>query len=180
MIALMVRHGSSESPDVLGRREGANLTREGQEQAKRIPELLAMWKPSAIYASPLQRTLQTADVLGRALRLQVQISEALTEMDFGEWEGKTPNQLAPLSAWQKFNQWRSQSRCPGGEAMEEVQQRVVSFLQQLNSHSPDSAVVCVSHADVIRAALCHYLGLSLDDLLSLDVAPGSMRVVQVR
>ncbi|HEX5432012.1 MAG TPA: histidine phosphatase family protein [Bryobacteraceae bacterium] len=176
-VCLLIRHAESEQADVLGRRAQAGLTYEGKRQSEILAEEIAALHPDAIYSSPLTRAVQTAAVLADRLGLAVQIGEPLREMDFGEWDGQTPTGLAHLAAWRQFNSVRSRSRCPGGESMREVQRRTVSFLERLGARHPNGAVACISHADVIRAALCQYRGISLDDFLTLEVAPASVHRV---
>lgn len=179
MTALLVRHAASEQPEILGQRKAAALTLEGERQAGRLAQLLIAWKPVAIYSSPLRRAMQTAITVGGALGLEVRACGELIEMDFGEWDGKTIDELAPLPSWRQFNRSRSLGRCPGGESMAGVQRRVVSFLERLRQEYREGAVICVSHADLIRAALCHYRGIALDDFLSLEIAPASCHALEL-
>lgn len=179
MTALLVRHAASEQPKMLGQRKTAALTSEGERQAASLVQELAAWSPVAIYSSPLRRAIQTAMILAGRLGLEVHACDALIEVDFGRWDGKTIDELAPLPSWQQFNRSRSLSRCPGGESMIGVQRRAVLFLEHLLPEYREGAVICISHADVIRAALCHYRGIPLDDFLSLEIAPASCHALEL-
>jgi broad specificity phosphatase PhoE len=105
--------------------------------------------------------------------------EALREMSFSAWEGKSFMELDGHSAWKQFHQSRSQVRPPGGETMLEVQTRVAKFADQVCVRHPNSVVALVSHAEPLRVLLAHWLHIPLDDILRPRVDPASISVVNV-
>ena len=106
------------------------------------------------------------------------VRETLGEFRFGDWEGKTFDQLHSLPEWQRFNTHRSIVRPPGGEMMLEVQARMVRAAEDVRGAHSDQTVVIVSHADPLRALLAHYLGSPLDLLLRFNLSPASLTAVR--
>ena len=175
----LIRHGTHGVLGSLlcGRMPGVGLAPEGQQEAGRAARQMAKYAITALYASPVQRTQETASIIGEATRLVPQTTEALNEIDFGAWTGRAFATLGNDPAWDRWNQARSQHRPPEGESMLEVQTRMAAWLSDAMASHPDVAVIAVSHADVIKAALCHALGLSLDHHHRLEVSPGSISTV---
>lgn len=179
---LLVRHCSVASPGgyLYGRASGKSLDDAGRAHAAHIGQCLAGLRLDAVYSSPLERARETADALAADTRVRVQLADDLIEVDFGEWTGKRFEELDTDPAWNRFNTERTKVRIPGGEHIAEVQTRMVGFIERLANRLPEGRVVLVSHGDVIRAALCHYLGLSLDNMLRFEISTGSFSVVEVR
>jgi broad specificity phosphatase PhoE len=134
---------------------------------------------AALYSSPLERALETAQPLAQSLGLTVQAAPGLTELDFGEWTGRTLAELAPLPLWKQFNSFRSGTRIPGGELMSEVVARARRELENMEEEHHAAIVAAVSHGDVIRGLLADFLGLSLDLLHRLEVAPASVSAIRM-
>src|SRR5207302_8120569 len=127
--------------------------------------------PAAIYSSPLERAVETAEPLAVRWALQITRREALGEIRFGDWTGRSFAELEQDPRWRLFNARRTAQPVPGGESILEVQARIVSELSCLASRHPGESIVAVSHGDVIRAAVACYLGISLDFLLRFEIAP---------
>jgi broad specificity phosphatase PhoE len=111
--------------------------------------------------------------------LNVQPCEAANEIDFGEWTGKSFEELEPLPAWRRFNRLRSIARIPGGESMPEAQIRMVSELECMRRRHPGQHVALFSHGDPIKAAIAHCAGIPLDLFHRIDIAPASVSVVSL-
>jgi probable phosphoglycerate mutase len=139
-----------------------------------LPELLRSRPIARIYSSPLERARETAEPLARARELDVTIDDALTEVDFGSWTGMTFDELARLPEWVRFNARRSIAEVPAGERPVDVQARIVSALDRLRAQHQGQTVAVVSHADVIRAAVLHYAGASLDMVHRIEISPASV------
>lgn len=124
----------------------------------------------------MERAQETAEPIGAALRLPVQVSPALTEIEFGEWTGRTFGTLNADARWRQINTFRSGARIPGGESAAEVQARIVSELLRLRAAHRDDGMVLVCHGDPIRLALRFFFGLPLDlfDRLLVDLASVSV------
>jgi probable phosphoglycerate mutase len=160
-----------------GRAEGLALNATGREEARKLPERLSRMPIAAIYTSPLERAQQTAQPLAQALALTPRIEEGLDEIDFGTWTGRTFAELESDVAWAMWVYRRSSAEPPEGETIVTVQRRVVDAVERLRRAHPGETLALVSHGDVIKAALAHYLGMSLDHLESFDIAPASVSVV---
>lgn len=178
---LLIRHGLTDAvgKTITGRLPGVRLNEIGRKQADELYARLGRWKIDAIYSSPLERALETAAPTARRLKLDVTRSELLSEVDFGEWSGKSLDELGQLQAWKLYNTFRSSTRAPGGEMMLEVQARMVEQLNRCAREHPDKTLALFSHADAIRAALVHFLGMPIDLLHRIEVRPASINVVRL-
>jgi broad specificity phosphatase PhoE len=156
-----------------GRGEEAGLTAEGRGEAERAAEVLRAVPVSAVYASPRQRTIDTARAIARPHGLPVRLAAELDEIDFGRWTGMTFAELDGQAEWDRWNTQRSEARCPGGESMAQAQARAVSFAFEVAARH-DGTVVLVTHCDIIRALLCWQERRSLDDILSFEAGPASV------
>ena len=162
-----------------GRMAGVRLGEEGLRQADRLAERLARESVAAVHSSPLERARETAAPIARRLGLEVQVSEALNEIDLGEWSGRSFDSLDRDPLWRNWNSARSVTRPPGGETMLEVQARTVAWIERIRRELPEAGVVLVSHGDVIKAGLAYYLGLALDAWPRFEISPASLSAVVV-
>lgn len=177
---LLIRHAAHVHLDRLlsGRLPGVALSDDGRAQAARLGERLAGERIDRIVCSPLDRTCETADAIAAACGCAAERLGDLIEIDMGEWTGRGIADLHGDPAWAAWNQARGTARIPGGETMAEAQGRIVAALERLAIREDGRTVAVVSHADMIKAAVAHVLGLSLDKLLQFDVSPASVtRVV---
>ena len=174
----LVRHGRTPSTGKVlpGRAPGLNLSEEGRAQAEaaagRLAELSTL--PVAVYASPLERTRQTAAPIARALGLRVRTDKGLLECDFGEWTGKQLAALSKKPEWRTVQAAPSSFRFPRGESFAEMATRTWGAIQRLAADHRGHAIVCVSHADPIKAVLSQAAGAPLDMFQRLSVAPCSV------
>jgi broad specificity phosphatase PhoE len=176
----LLRHGERASGRVLaGRMPGIGLTERGRDDVSAVAERLAADGIAAIYSSPLQRTRESAEIVAARLGLPIVFRDELIELDFGEWTGKTFDEIRTDPRWPSWNTRRSLSTIPGGETMREVQRRVVEALLEIHQMHLDDAVLVVSHGDVIRAALLFALGMPLDFYNRIEVAQGSVSTVRI-
>jgi broad specificity phosphatase PhoE len=177
----LIRHGEHDwlARGIAGRIPGVHLNAEGRKQAELLPERLAQIKFDAIYTSPMERAIQTAEPLAKRLALNPQIAPELTELNFGEWNGKTTAELNADPRWAEWNRHRSVVRMPGGETMVEVQARVVVFLTKLHDQNPNGTHALFSHGDSIRAAICHWLAIPLDLLPRFDLRTASVSILKL-
>ena len=177
---VLVRHALVDTVghSIAGWLSGVGLNAEGREQAARLAERLARAKLAAVYSSPLERAIETATPLAERHGLEVVPRERLGEVRFGAWTGRTIDGLAEDETWRRFNAYRSGTRIPGGEMMLEVQARALGECADICRRHPEAAVAVVSHADVIRALLLHFVGAPLDLFLRLEVDPASVSVVE--
>lgn len=170
----LVRHGAhAEAGWVLTGRGGDHpLAPVGEEQARWAAERLR--DVALVQCSPQRRTRETAAVIGRAFGQEPDVVDALNEVDFGDWTGRVIAELDGDPAWDRWNASRASAQVPGGERMTDAVARAAGHLDMLGRQDWPGAIVCVSHSDIIRGVVAHYLGLSLDRMLSFDVDPGSI------
>jgi probable phosphoglycerate mutase len=177
----LLRHGEHNVQGKIcaGRMPGVVLSERGRAEAEAAARRLAGLDIAAIYASPLERTRETAEIVGRRLALPVTTLDDLAELDFGEWTGKTFDEVRKDPRWPAWASHRSLSCIPGGETMREVQRRVVEAIMEMREQHPSEAVVVVSHGDVIRAALVFALGMPLDFYGRIEVATASLSTMRI-
>lgn len=178
---LLIRHASVDpiGTMIAGRGLGVHLNAKGRMQAEQIAGRLRNTQLEAIYSSPMERTLETAEPLARAKQLKVLVREEFTELDFGDWTGKTFTELETVPEWRHFNQCRSLACIPGGESMLQVAQRMADGVDFVRRQHPDATVAVFSHCDPLRALLVQVVGMSLDSMLRLTIAPASISTVEV-
>jgi probable phosphomutase (TIGR03848 family) len=176
---VLVRHAVTEQtgPLLSGRTDGVDLSDEGRRQAKALGERLADVRVAAVYASPIERAVQTAEAVASYHALAVQPLPGVLEADYGEWTGRKLADLAKTDLWGTVQRTPSRARFPGGESLAEMQTRVVAALEALLAEHIGQIVVVVSHADPIKAAVAYYSGLSLDLFQRLVISPASVTVL---
>ena len=162
---ILVRHGQTPTTgqSLPGRAKGLNLSEAGVKQAEEVAERLSSFSTiDAIYASPLERTRQTAAPLARQRKQKVIIEKGLIECDFGDWTGAKLVDLMKKPEWSTVQRAPSTFRFPNGESFTEMQVRISTALDNIRLRHPGGVVVCFSHADPIKAALAHAMGTHLD------------------
>ena len=178
----LVRHAAHDNVGdfLAGRVPGVLLGGAGLAQARRLGERMSTENVGAIYASPRERTRQTAEAIASACHLaEPKIEAALDEVDFGPWSGRTFGDLDSDPLWRKWNTMRSLTRAPGGETMLDVQRRALALMEAISRGGGDTRPVLVSHADVIKAVVCHIMGLPIDAWPRFDIAPASITRIAV-
>lgn len=178
----LVRHGENDytsAHKLAGRRPGVHLNENGRAQAHAVAAALqTSVKLKAVYSSPLERTMETAQPIAEAQGLKVQVRAGLVETDLGAWQGRTIKALARTRAWKAMQARPARFRFPGGESMAEQQARLVNEVEGLlGRHKSRDAFAIVSHADPIKLVIAHYIGLPLDLFQRLIVATASVSVL---
>ena len=183
-LVLFVRHGQTPSTGKVlpGRATGLRLSEKGQQQAEGAAERIAALQTderriAAVYASPLERTQETAKPIARALGLRVRRNQGLLEADFGDWTGAPLKRLYKKPEWRTVQRNPSGFRFPGGESFTEMQARICGAVDGLRAAHPGQTVVAVSHADPIKAAVAHAMGTHLDLFQRIVVSPCSVSAV---
>lgn len=173
---LLLRHAAHDNVGgfLAGRMNGVVLGEAGRAQADRLARRLRVERIDAIVASPRERTQQTAQAVAAACGLPVETAAELDEIDFGRWSGQGFEALQQDPLWQRWNAVRSLIRTPGGETMLDVQRRVLGLMERLAGQQDGRCIALVSHADVIKAAVLHHLGLGIDAWPRFDIAPASV------
>jgi probable phosphomutase (TIGR03848 family) len=159
-----------------GRAAGLHLAPKGRSQAGVVAERIAALAtpPSAVYASPLERTRETAAPIAAALGLQVRIERGLLEADVGEWTERSLARLSRRREWSTVQRWPSGFRFPGGESFAEMSTRSLNAVLGLVADHPGETIVAVSHADPIKAVVAAAAGIPLDLMQRLVISPCSV------
>jgi broad specificity phosphatase PhoE len=176
----LIRHGMTENVRLnrlSGRAPGIHLNDQGEQEVLALAATLAHIKFDAIYSSPMERALQTAAPLSKALNIEAQIEDNFTEVDCGEWTGCEFHTLEQQPQFRRFNTFRSMTRIPGGESLLEVQARAVRGMEKLLNLHPEATIAVVSHGDVIRSLICFFAGIPLDFILRFEISPASYSIV---
>ena len=178
---LLVRHGQTDwnpAQRVMGRSNIA-LNAVGIEQAKNLREWLKDVELDAVYSSPMHRAMQTAEIIieGRA-GLKIIEEPGVQEIDYGDWCGMLFAELEEKYN-KDYNDYRfhpSKMKIPGGEAVIDTQKRAVAVVEKIRKKHEGHKVLVVSHADVCKAMLIHYLGIELDLLQKVGCDNGSLSI----
>jgi probable phosphoglycerate mutase len=179
-LVFLVRHGLTPTTGkrLPGQAAGLHLSDKGRQMAEQAAERLAVVPGvAAVYASPLERTRETATPIARALGLRVRTDRALLDSDAGEWTGLALSRLRRKPEWETVTRYPSGFRFPGGESFVETQARVTAAVERLRNRHAGHPIVLVSHADPIRLVLSHALGSHLDLFQRLVIAPCSISAV---
>lgn len=177
---ILVRHGENDwvkKHRLAGWIEGVHLNDNGRKQAQDAAQRLAELPIKAIYSSPVTRCLETAVPIAETHQLDVIQLEAVGEVRYGDWEGKKIKKLAKDKRWFVVQFFPSRLRFPQGEALREVQFRAIQAIEKLASQHVNEMIVVVSHADLIKLVLAHYLGVHMDLFQRLVISPASISMV---
>ena len=179
-IIILVRHGPTPTTGKIlpGRAKGLHLSELGKEQASKVATNISMLdNVTAVYASPMERTLETAKPIASAFGLKVQRNRGLIEADFGKWTGRKLSDLRKLRDWEIVQKNPSLFRFPDGESFIEIQSRMVETITRISDKHRGEIVIAVSHADTIKAFLTAMLGTPLDLFQRLHISPCSVSPV---
>lgn len=179
---LLIRHATNDYVDsnrLAGWTPGVHLNEAGRKEAEALAQRLAPVPLAAIFSSPLERAVETAEAIARPRGLRVEVREALGEVQYGEWTGQLLEDLAKTELWRFVQFHPSGVRFPGGEAIREMQARAVAAVEAICEAFPEDAVAIVSHADVIKAIAAYFVGLHLDLFQRLVIAPASVTALHL-
>ncbi len=185
-LIIFVRHGKTPTTGTKlpGRAPNLHLSNEGESQAETVAKEIENSsssflgsKVSAVYASPMERTQETAKPIAKTLNLRLRTLQGLNECDFGDWTGRRLRDLSKLKSWSIIQKQPSSFRFPNGESFTEMQNRMQKTVDKILERHPGETVVCVSHADPIKAILASAVGTPLDLFQRIVVGPCSTSVV---
>ena len=176
---LLIRHGQTDSADkrLTGWLPDVHLNAAGKKQAEELPERLAGVEIAAIYASPLERTLETAQPLAKARGLRVHRVADLGEVKYGDWQGQTLKVLSNKKEWKTVQAAPSTFTFPNGESFREMQSRAVGAIEKMVAAHPQEIVAAFSHGDVIKVIVAYYSGIALDNFQRIAISPASINVI---
>jgi probable phosphoglycerate mutase len=178
---LLVRHGTTPTTGKMlpGRAGGLHLSEKGRAQAVAAAERIGSLTkaPGAVYASPLERTRETAAPIAKALGLRVRTAPGLVEVDVGDWTEKPLARLYRAKEWPTVHRWPSGFRFPGGESFAEMSLRSMDAVLALVADHPGETIVAVSHADPIKAIVAASAGVPLDLMQRITISPCSISAI---
>ncbi len=183
-VVLLVRHGRTpaNAQGVLaGWTPGVHLDETGTQQAADLADRLAALRLTAVVASPLERTIQTAEaIVGRQGRLAgVEVDDRIAECRYGDWTNRKLAELAKEPLWRSVQDRPSSVTFPDGESLPGMQARALSSVHDWNARLGDRATyVLVSHGDVIKAIVADALGMHLDQFQRIVIDPASVSVIR--
>lgn len=160
---ILIRHGQTEWNRVerfRGRAE-LDLNETGIKQAELVASRLTQWRVSAIYSSPLRRATATSQILAQRLNLKVNMSSALIDIDYGDWQGLSP-QEAQVRDSSLYTMWLDRPhlvKFPGGESLADVRERVILGVNNLVAQHPEEIITLVSHKVVCQVLILGFLDL---------------------
>ncbi len=178
---LLIRHGDNDylaKNRLPGHTPGIHLNKHGREQAEELCRSLSHIPIKAIYASPLERAIETAEPLAKSLGIKIKIRSGLIDADVGEWEGRFWKVLRRTRFWKVIQETPSQFQFPGGESFVQVQKRITASLDAIVKSQPDELIAVFFHADPIKLAVAHYIGLPLDNFQRLSSSTGSVSIMK--
>jgi probable phosphomutase (TIGR03848 family) len=181
-LLLLIRHGENDfvkTGRMAGRLPGVHLNERGQKQAQALAEALKDVPIKAVYSSPLERAMETATPIAAALKLRIQREPDVLETDMGKWQGKSWKVLRLKKVWKIVQNSPSRFRFPDGESFPEMQTRIANALERIINlyNKPQDIVAVVFHADPIKLAVSHFLGLPLDNFQRLSCDTGSVTAI---
>jgi broad specificity phosphatase PhoE len=176
----LIRHGVTPwhaERRVLGQRD-IPLAPEGIEQANAAAAALAGVKLGEVLSSPLQRAVQTAEIIGRSAGMEVARDPRLTDFKLGKWTGMSYADIAASPEYSLFLREPAAVEVMGGESLDDVERRSVAAIEQALSDSPSGdAIAVVTHAGIIRVLLSHYMGSPPANYHRIRVSPGSISIL---
>jgi broad specificity phosphatase PhoE len=177
-LVLLMRHGETawnRERRIMGDLD-IPLTDEGRAQCRGIASLLESFRIDRIVASPLARAAESASIVADALDLRIAHDDRLVEVRFGEWQGKTYEEVARDPRYAAFASDPVATPTPGGETVGAVQSR---GLDALSSVAAGECVLVVTHGDIIRTMLCHFLATPLGEYRRIRTDNGGVSAVAV-
>jgi len=181
---VLIRHGETEwnrEERFRGRAE-LDLTETGVKQAKAIAKRVASFPVNAIYSSPLKRALRTAEIIAQALALPVKPAFELIDIDYGRWQGMSPQEAASKDKrlYQLWKETPHLAKFPRGESLNEVRQRVKAFLDYIKSNHSGEMVALISHLVVCRVMILHLLGWDNSYFWQIGQGLGAINIFELR
>ncbi len=177
---LLIRHGENDwvgTHRLAGRSPGVHLNETGRQQTANLVQQLSQQPVSAVYSSPMERCMETAQPVAESLGLEVVQEADIVEVNYGAWQGGDLRELSKSPEWQLVQYHPSSFRFPDGETLYEVQTRAVWALERMREAHPNQVIVAFSHGDIIRTVLAHFMGVPLDLFQRLAISTASISAV---
>jgi probable phosphoglycerate mutase len=178
---ILIRHAHTDWADkkLAGWLPDVHLNEHGLKQADALLERLRGVDIAAIYSSPLERAVETAQPLAKARGLKIARIPNLGEVKYGDWQGHSLKVLAQKKEWRIVQIAPSGFHFPNGESIREMQNRAVAAVEKIAADHPKDAVALFSHGDVIKAIVAYFSGIALDNFQRIAISPASISVVDL-
>lgn len=180
---LLIRHATNDwvnTGKLAGWTPGVHLNGEGRDQAAALGNRLATAHLDAIYSSPLERTMETAQAIAAHYPdLVIHPLEDVGEVKYGQWQGARLRKLRREKLWETVQIYPSRVQFPGGETIRKAQARAVDALESLAARYPNGRVAVVTHSDIAKLVVAHYLGAHLDFFQRIVISPASLTIIQL-
>jgi probable phosphomutase (TIGR03848 family) len=179
---VLLRHAHSVANEknlLAGRTAGISLSKTGEEQAQDLIARLGNIHFDEVAISPLQRCRETIDpwLDTTGAKSRIVLDDSISEVDYGNWSGKTLASLRRKAQWKVVQDFPSQMTFPEGESLLEMQGRALSGFYRLNAVKGKGPRLLVSHGDVIKSIVAHCLGMHLDQFQRLVIEPASLTII---
>ncbi len=177
----LIRHALTEvtGSRLYGRTPGIHLDERGRRQAAALVDRFHGVRLTAVYSSPLERCIETVEPLATARGLEVRTSDALVEMDAGDWTGRTLPSLRRTKLWKTVQHNPSRFHFPGGEGFAEAEARVVGEIHRIAARHPRGRLVISTHGDLVRVLIAHFTGAHLDLFQRVIADPASVSALHL-
>jgi probable phosphomutase (TIGR03848 family) len=177
----LIRHGLTAvtGSRLYGRTRGIHLDERGRRQAVALVERFEGVRINAVYSSPLERCIETLEPLAQARGLEIRTSDALIEMDAGDWTGRTLPSLRRTKLWNTVQRSPSRFRFPGGESFVDAEARLLDGIERIVARHPRGRIAVGTHGDLVRVLISHYTGAHLDQFQRVMAEPGSISAVHL-
>lgn len=184
MRLLLIRHGETpwnRERRVQGCRSDTELGQRGREQAEKIALVLRKHRVDAIYSSPLKRAVDTAKAIAQACGLEVKVASELREIDAGELEGLSQEELRKRykEFWKEWRESDPSFPLPGGESLEGLQRRAWGEIERIIERHPEETVAVIGHLLANLAIICRAVGLDLGHMGRLRQDPAAINILQI-
>lgn len=178
---LLVRHAPTPETGrkLTGRLPGVELGDEGRKDAERAARHLSDMKIAAVYSSPIERTWQTAQIVASPHGLEPIEEVGIIEVDYGSWSGRTLASVYKLKTWRVVQTTPSRMTFPHGENIADAQHRAVAACERLASAHRKDTIALVSHSDIIKSIVSHYIGQPLDQFQRIGISPASVTIIDL-
>jgi probable phosphoglycerate mutase len=180
----IVRHGQTNW-NILGKTQGhgnSDLTKSGESQARELAEAMVNYPIDYVYSSDLGRAVQTAEIVGEKIGIEVQKTTALREMGFGVWEGLLIEEIKKDHA-DTYDTWRNEPHLvniPEGETLHIIQERLDNFIKEINEKYDNKHILLVSHSVTVRVMLLSFLNSGMENIYRIKQDNTALNIVEFR
>ena len=180
----IVRHGQTNW-NILGKTQGhgnSDLTKRGESQAEELAETMAKYPIDFIYSSDLGRAVQTAQIVGETIGIDVEKTSALREMGFGVWEGLLIEEIRKDHA-DTYDTWRNEPHLvniPEGETLHIIKKRLDNFIKEINEKYDNKHILLVSHSVTVRVMLLSFLNSGMENIYRIKQDNTALNIVEFR